>query len=135
MRLLKTLALVLVLVILLLPMALAAQTPAPDVGAQLSLLLAGVLGLIGGGATEVLKRIVQKIAGVDAEITEYTKKVQPLIALGFAMLAPRLHFLHGVLPSGDVFAAAPLGVTVFIAVRELVLKWFPSLASAPAGSS
>lgn len=107
------------------------QTPAPDVGAQFSLLLAGVLGLIGTGATEILKRLVQFIAGVDSEITEYTKKVQPIIAMAFALLAPHLSFIHGALPSGDAFANGPLGVVAFIALRELVLKWFPGLAQKP----
>ena len=108
------------------------QTPSPDVAGQFSILLAGVLGLIGTGATEILKRVVTAIAGADAKLTEYTKAVQPVIALVFALLAGQLHFLHGPLPSGTVFAAAPLGTVVFIALRELVLKWFPQLGRSPA---
>lgn len=121
--------------LLLTVVTLFSQAVAPDVGAQVNLLLAGVLGLIGTGATEIVKRLVQFIAGVDSQVTEYTKKVQPVIAMVFALLVPHLHFVHGVLPSGDAFANAPLGVAVFIAVRELVLKWFPSLAQQPASSS
>lgn len=101
---------------------------APDVSAEFGKLLALVLGSLGVGLTELFKRLVVWITSEDAAIVAFIKPVQPLIALALGLLLPHLHFLHQVLPSGDVLASAPIGTLVVIVIRELIVRLFPSQA-------
>lgn len=115
------------------PTLLLAQTTDVDVGTQFNALLAALAGFVGVFLTGIgkiaLAKLEQLIGIADAALTKLYKPIQPIIAMGFGLLVPLIaKLVHGPLPDGTTIASAPIGVLVFIVLRELKQKFFPSVA-------